>query len=174
MCPTVNLCKQNLEPTASNFSSGISSFVQIFPAINNRALIPLPSAIGRRDGDAVPYLNTTGTSGACSTLTLSFMKKNLRLLLAGLVMTFLTLLANVTYSQNVYLDAGLPQPTVTSDKDDYAPGEIAHITGSGWTLDQQVHVVFKEEPDYPDFHIYHSRIVTHRYRKYQPHQDFAS
>ena len=73
------------------FSSGISLFVQIFPAINNRALIPLPSAIGRRDGYINPYTNTTGTSGASSTLTLSFMKKNLRLLLAGLVMTFLTL-----------------------------------------------------------------------------------
>ncbi|WP_375417255.1 MBG domain-containing protein [uncultured Hymenobacter sp.] len=44
--------------------------------------------------------------------------------------------------------------TVTSDKDDYAPGEIAHISGSGWGADQQVHVEFKEEPDYPDFHIY--------------------
>ena len=46
------------------------------------------------------------------------------------------------------------QATVTSDKDDYAPGEIAHITGSGWTQDQQVHVEFKEEPDYPDYHVY--------------------
>src|SRR5215218_10233026 len=55
---------------------------------------------------------------------------------------------------NAYADAGLASPTVTSDKDDYAPGEIAHITGTGWTLDQQVHVEFKEEPDYPDFHIY--------------------
>jgi hypothetical protein len=24
----------------------------------------------------------------------------------------------------------------------------------GWTLDQGVHVEFKESPDYPDFHIY--------------------
>jgi len=55
---------------------------------------------------------------------------------------------------DAYLDAGLSAPTVTSDKDDYAPGEIAHITGSGWTLDQQVHVEFKEYPDYPDYHIY--------------------
>ena len=55
---------------------------------------------------------------------------------------------------NAYTDAGLPAPIVTSDKDDYAPGEIAHITGSGWTLDEQVHVEFKETPDYPDYHIY--------------------
>src|SRR4051812_48214312 len=55
---------------------------------------------------------------------------------------------------NAYADAGLSNPTVTSDKDDYVPGEVAHITGSGWTLDQQVHVEFLESPDYPDFHIY--------------------
>ncbi|WP_210465319.1 MBG domain-containing protein [Rufibacter roseolus] len=55
---------------------------------------------------------------------------------------------------DAYVDAGLPAPSVTSDKDDYAPGEIAHITGSGWTLDSVVHVEFKEEPDYPDYHVY--------------------
>jgi len=55
---------------------------------------------------------------------------------------------------DAYTDAGLPAPTVTSDKDDYAPGEIAQITGSGWTLDQQVHVELKETPDYPDYHTY--------------------
>jgi len=59
---------------------------------------------------------------------------------------------------DAYLDAGLPAPTVTSDKDDYAPGEIAHITGSGWMLDQQVHVEFKETPDYPDYHIYNVNV----------------
>jgi hypothetical protein len=46
------------------------------------------------------------------------------------------------------------QPTVSSDKDDYAPGEIAIITGYGWTQDSMVHVEFKEEPDYPDYHVY--------------------
>ncbi|MBJ6117908.1 HYR domain-containing protein [Pontibacter sp. BT310] len=46
------------------------------------------------------------------------------------------------------------QPTVSSDKDDYAPGEIAVITGYGWTQDSMVHVEFKEEPDYPDYHVY--------------------
>src|SRR3954454_4084914 len=44
--------------------------------------------------------------------------------------------------------------TVTSDKDDYPPGEMAHITGTGWTADDSVHVEFKETPDYPDYHIY--------------------
>ena len=48
--------------------------------------------------------------------------------------------------------------TVTSDKDDYAPGEIAHITGTGWTADDSVHVEFKETPDYPDYHIYDIKV----------------
>ena len=41
---------------------------------------------------------------------------------------------------------GLQAQTVTSDKDDYVPGEIAIITGSGWTLDEYVDVHFEEEP----------------------------
>ena len=63
-------------------------------------------------------------------------------------------LSAVNAQSNAYADAGLSAPTVTSDKDDYAPGEIAYITGTGWTLDQSVHVEFKETPDYPDYHIY--------------------
>src|SRR5215212_3784239 len=63
-------------------------------------------------------------------------------------------LSAVNAQSNAYADAGLPAPTVTSDKEDYYPGDVAHITGSGWTLDQGVHVEFKETPDYPDFHIY--------------------
>src|SRR5437660_1761023 len=61
---------------------------------------------------------------------------------------------NAQTTTNAYADAGLSSPTVTSDKLDYAPGEVAHITGTGWTLDQSVHVEFKETPDYPDYHIY--------------------
>ncbi|QJX48210.1 T9SS type A sorting domain-containing protein [Hymenobacter taeanensis] len=53
-----------------------------------------------------------------------------------------------------FVSVGAMAQTVTSDKDDYAPGEIAHITGTGWTQDQMVHVEFKEEPDYPDYHSY--------------------
>ena len=82
------------------------------------------------------------------------MKKSLRLLYAGVMMTLLMLIGSGTKAQNAYLDAGLPEPIVTSDKEDYQPGMVAHITGTGWTLDQQVHVEFKETPDYPDFHIY--------------------
>ena len=68
----------------------------------------------------------------------------------------LSLAAFKVQGQNAYLNAGLTEPTVTSDKDDYFPGEVAHITGTGWILDtgQGFHVVFQETPDYPDFHIY--------------------
>ncbi|MCL6261710.1 hypothetical protein M3O96_21625, partial [Aquiflexum sp. TKW24L] len=38
------------------------------------------------------------------------------------------------------------EPTVTTDKDDYAPGEIATFTGTGWTLDSKVSIVLEEEP----------------------------
>src|SRR5215213_3255312 len=45
-------------------------------------------------------------------------------------------------------------PTITTDKADYLPGEVAHLYGAGWLDDQTVHVEFVETPDYPDFHIY--------------------
>ena len=38
--------------------------------------------------------------------------------------------------------------TVTTDKLDYAPGEIAVISGSGWSLDSQVRIVINEDPVY--------------------------
>lgn len=82
------------------------------------------------------------------------MQLKLRTLLLPLFAMALSIFTFGAQAQNAYLDAGLPVPTVTSDKDDYAPGEVAHITGTSWTKDQQVHVEFKEEPDYPDFHIY--------------------
>ena len=53
-----------------------------------------------------------------------------------------------------FLSVGAFAQTVTSDKDDYAPGSIATIIGSGWTQDQMVHVEFKEEPEHPDYHVY--------------------
>ncbi|WP_162056459.1 hypothetical protein [Pontibacter pamirensis] len=43
---------------------------------------------------------------------------------------------------------GLQAQTVTSDKDDYAPGEVAIITGTGWAGDNFVDVHFKETPAY--------------------------
>jgi hypothetical protein len=61
---------------------------------------------------------------------------------------------------SLFLTAGAFAQTVTSDKDDYAPGEVATITGSSWTNDQTVHIEFKEEPDYPDIHIYDVEVLN--------------
>ena len=85
------------------------------------------------------------------------MKVKFATLLVGFMALFFTGLS-VQAQTNAYTSAGLAVPTVTSDKLDYAPGEIAHITGTGWTLDDSVHVEFKETPDYPDFHIYDLKV----------------
>jgi hypothetical protein len=82
------------------------------------------------------------------------LQKLRNLLLPFFVMAF-AFFTNTTFAQSTaYANAGLENPTVTSDKDDYYPSEIAHITGTGWTLDQSVHVEFNETPDYPDRHVY--------------------
>ena len=36
--------------------------------------------------------------------------------------------------------------TIKTDKDDYAPGEPAVITGSGWRSDEEVTLLFQEDP----------------------------
>ncbi|EOZ96341.1 cell wall associated biofilm protein [Indibacter alkaliphilus LW1] len=38
------------------------------------------------------------------------------------------------------------EPTVSTDKDDYVPGEIAYISGSGWALDTRVDIILEETP----------------------------
>jgi hypothetical protein len=61
-----------------------------------------------------------------------------------LLMTFvLSYLAMPVFAQSY---APGSEPTVTSDKDDYAPGEIAYISGSGWTLDARVDIILEETP----------------------------
>jgi len=45
--------------------------------------------------------------------------------------------------------------TVSTDKDDYVPGEIAIITGSGWINDQFVDLHFEEDPFVDHIHDYH-------------------
>ncbi|WP_162426285.1 HYR domain-containing protein [Pontibacter pudoricolor] len=52
------------------------------------------------------------------------------------------------------------QPTVSSDKDDYVPGEVAIITGYGWTQDSLVDVHFEETPDHDHHHGYHDTKVN--------------
>lgn len=61
---------------------------------------------------------------------------------------------------NAYTAAGLAAPTVTSDKDDYLPGEVAIITGKGWTLDSLVDIHLEEEPAYDHHHDYHDTKVN--------------
>ena len=36
--------------------------------------------------------------------------------------------------------------TIKTDKDDYAPGELATITGSGWQANEEVTLLFQEDP----------------------------
>ncbi len=59
-----------------------------------------------------------------------------------------------------YTEAGLAVPTVTSDKDDYAPGEAAIITGTGWALDSLVDIHLEEEPAHDHHHGYHDTKVN--------------
>jgi hypothetical protein len=43
--------------------------------------------------------------------------------------------------------------TIKTDKDDYAPGEHAVITGSGWQVGEKVKLVFQEDPAVHDDYI---------------------
>src|SRR5215210_5499827 len=36
-------------------------------------------------------------------------------------------------------------PTIQSDKDDYAPGELVTLTGSGWQADESVHIFVNDD-----------------------------
>src|SRR5690606_33554636 len=45
------------------------------------------------------------------------------------------------------------------DKDDYSPGEIAIITGTGWTLDSIVDIHLEEDPAHDHHHGYHGTVV---------------
>ncbi|ALI97708.1 Ig-like domain repeat protein [Rufibacter tibetensis] len=78
-----------------------------------------------------------------------------------LILFFSLFLSGEAFAQNdAYTAAGLPKPTVKSDKDDYVPGEVAIITGTGWTKDQQVDVHFEETPAYHTEHQHDYHGVT--------------
>jgi hypothetical protein len=82
------------------------------------------------------------------------------LLLPFFVMVFsVSTTAVQAQTTNAYAEAGLAAPTVTSDKEDYAPGEVAHITGKGWALDTHVEIHLDEEPEYEHDHSYHDVVV---------------
>lgn len=68
------------------------------------------------------------------------------------MLVFFLLSAFGAQAQNAYTDAGLPVPTVSSDKDDYSPGEVAIISGFGWKLDGIVDVHFEETPAFHTEH----------------------
>lgn len=74
-------------------------------------------------------------------------------------LSFFTLTASAQTTTDAYTAAGLTKPTVSSDKDDYAPGEVAIIRGTGWTLDSIVNVHLEETPDYAHHHDYHDTKV---------------
>ncbi|SIT16198.1 beta strand repeat-containing protein, partial [Belliella pelovolcani] len=50
-------------------------------------------------------------------------------------------------------------PSVTTDKDDYLPGETAIITGTGWIYDSVVDLHFIEDPFVDHIHDYHDIAV---------------
>ena len=43
--------------------------------------------------------------------------------------------------------------TIKTDKDDYAPGELAMITGSGWQANEEVTLLFQEDPAVHDDYV---------------------
>ena len=43
--------------------------------------------------------------------------------------------------------------TIKTDKDDYAPGELATITGSGWQANEEVTLLFQEDPAVHDDYV---------------------
>jgi len=45
--------------------------------------------------------------------------------------------------------------TIKTDKDDYAPGEVAVITGSGWQPGEQVTLLFQEDPAVHEDYVLH-------------------
>src|SRR6185369_5258271 len=55
--------------------------------------------------------------------------------------TALLALASLSFAQS---------PTVSTDKDDYVPGEIVHISGSGWLPGETVTMILFETPETPD------------------------
>ncbi|MER2998157.1 MBG domain-containing protein [Pontibacter populi] len=77
-----------------------------------------------------------------------------------LILIFMLFALVGVQAQNVYTNAGLAVPTVTSDKDDYAPGEIAIITGTGWKLDSLVDIHLEEDPAHDHHHSYHDTKVN--------------
>lgn len=84
------------------------------------------------------------------------------LLLMILTLPATTMVGQTTFVADSlgYSKKDLPSPTITSDKDDYAPGDIAIIEGFGWTLDGVVDIHIEEEPTHLHHHGFHGTAVN--------------
>ncbi|WP_159439850.1 MBG domain-containing protein [Pontibacter lucknowensis] len=69
-----------------------------------------------------------------------------------------TLIASLSFAGVNAFDSY--NPTVVSDKDDYAPGEVAIISGFGWTQDSLVDIHLEEDPAHDHHHGYHDTKVS--------------
>ena len=107
------------------FTQTSSAFSRIFPSLKNGELLTLPLPADPREYLSQYYNNITGTgdAGATSTFKPRVMTKRLLFFGTFLSVLFLTTLSFVAKAQtSAYEDAGLANPTVTSDYDDYSPG----------------------------------------------------
>ena len=98
-----------MELTGKVYASILSAFSQIFSAINQRELVPVPVSMGAGDRLVIPYTENTGRAGADSTLIPSVMKKSL---------LFLGTFLSVLILSFAFSTTALGQATVTSDKPD--------------------------------------------------------
>ncbi|HEY1114497.1 MAG TPA: Ig domain-containing protein, partial [Chitinophagaceae bacterium] len=82
------------------------------------------------------------------------MQPKLRVLLSTTLLVLFSFLNVFAFGQTTaYTEIGLANPIVKTDKLDYSPGEVAHITGSGWVLDKgikRVSINITEDPWFPD------------------------
>ncbi|MFV8347939.1 IPT/TIG domain-containing protein, partial [Flavobacterium sp. ZB4P13] len=72
-------------------------------------------------------------------------------------LTIVFLIANLFFASAAF---GQLQATVTTDKDDYAPGEYVIITGTGWTPGETVTLHFDETPKPATCLLSHDRTVV--------------
>ena len=76
------------------------------------------------------------------------MQSKLPVLLSTSLLVLFSFLSVFAFGQTTVTYTEPDLPTVKSDKLDYSPGEVAHITGSKWVLDKGakgVFVQFKED-----------------------------
>jgi hypothetical protein len=84
------------------------------------------------------------------------MSKSLPSLLSTLMRSLKTLLLPFLFT---LISFAAVSQTVTSDKDDYSPGEIAKISGEGWTNDDSVKIIIDEEPAWDYGHQYYAKVT---------------